>query len=559
MSGSRYGELLEPTPEWGPTEAPALPGSPSTPVFPTPTRIAYGLVGLLLGVTGAVGSSLMSVNLPFVQGALGLTPTEVAWIGAAYVMGGVSMNLLIIKYRQQFGLGNFLAVFLGLFAFAAVAQIFIGDPHGVFFVRLLSGIAGAAMTTFSVFYLLQAFDARLRLVSLVIGIGLPQLGFPMARLLSPALLDIGDWTQLYWLEAGLALACVACVVVLPLPRGVRIRVFERGDLLSFGLLTLGFGLLTAVVAQGRLQWWLEAPWIGWALAASIGLLVVAAVIEHQREHPLVDTRWVLTPGFLRFTVSVLLVRVLLAEQTFGVPGLLQVTGVGPDQLQMLHLVILIAAIVGIMVGSLLIAMSPKFILLLELAAPALIAVAAFMDAGSSALSNPQSFYVSQAIIGFAGPMFMAAAFMLGFLMLFMRGASALITFVVAFSVTQMLGGLLGPTLLGTFQAVRASHHGAYLAEQIAVSDPQTAATVHALSLAQSAAIVDPALQQAAGVTSMAQQAAQQANILAFNDVFLIIGIVALIHLIVSIPAVLAIGMKLKNAAIPGATPPEAAE
>jgi MFS family permease len=111
---------------------------------------------VLLGVTGALGSALMSVNLPIVQGALGLTPTEGAWIGAAYVMGGVSMNLLLIKYRQQFGLGNFLLVFLGLFAVGAVAQIFVGDPRGVFVVRLLSGVAGAAMTTFSMFYMLQA-------------------------------------------------------------------------------------------------------------------------------------------------------------------------------------------------------------------------------------------------------------------------------------------------------------------------------------------------------------------------------------------------------------------
>jgi len=550
MSGRRYGDVLEEPPTWGPTEAPILPGSPSTPYFPTRTRMAYGVVGVLLGVTGALGSALMSVNLPIVQGALGLTPTEGAWIGAAYVMGGVSMNLLLIKYRQQFGLGNFLLVFLGLFAVGAVAQIFVGDPRGVFVVRLLSGVAGAAMTTFSMFYMLQAFNARLRLASLVIGIGLPQIGFPLARIISPVLLDLGDWTQLYWLEGGLALACVAGVIRLPLPRGLRTQAFVRGDLQSFLLLTTGFGLLTAVIAQGRLQWWLEAPWIGWATAGAIVLLGVAAFIEHHREHPLLDTRWVFTPTFARFSISVLLVRVLLSEQTFAVPGLLQVTGVGADQMQMLHVVVALAVVAGIAVGAILIALSMKFILLLELAAPALIAAAAFIDSGSTLLSNPQSFYVSQAIIGFAGPMFMAAAFLLGFLMLFMRGAGSLITFVMAFSATQMLGGLLGPAVFGTLQIVRASHHGAYLAERIAVGDPQAAAAVQALSVAQASAVSDPAVQQAAGVATIVQQAAQQANILAFNDVFLVIGVVALIHLVVSIPAVLAIAKSMKTAAPP---------
>ena len=557
MSRRAYGELLEPTPDWAPGEAPFLPGSPSTPAFSGKARVLYGLVGVLLGLTGALGSALMSVNLPVIQGALGLTPTEGAWIGAAYVMGGVSMNLLIVKYRQQFGLDSFLTVFLGLFAAAAAAQIVIDHPMGVFIVRLLSGVAGAAMTTFSVFYLLQAFDVRFRLVSLVVGMGLPQIGFPLARIVSPTLLDMGSWTQVYWFEAGLAFACIACVVSLPLPRGVRIRVFEPGDLFSFALLALPFGLLTAVIAQGRLQWWLEAPWIGWATAASIGLLVAAALREHRRAHPLLDTRWVMSPAFLRFILSVLLVRVLLAEQTFAVPGLLQVVGIGPDQLQTLNLIILLAAIAGIGAGAALIALSPKFILVLELTAPALIAVAAFMDAGSSPLSNPQSFYLSQAIIGFAGPMFMAAAFLLGFLMLFLRGVGSLVTFVVAFSAAQMIGGLLGPALFGTVQILRAGQHGADLAERIAASDPQAAAAVKTLSLAQASAVTDPGLQQAAGVAPLVREAALQANVLAFNDVFLLIGVIALVHLLLSVPAMLAVGARLKNAPLPGAASPAA--
>ncbi|MGQ8976319.1 hypothetical protein ACQUW2_00650, partial [Enterobacter hormaechei] len=39
--------------EWQPHEKPALLGSPSTPEHPTPKRIAYGVVGLLVCLTGA--------------------------------------------------------------------------------------------------------------------------------------------------------------------------------------------------------------------------------------------------------------------------------------------------------------------------------------------------------------------------------------------------------------------------------------------------------------------------------------------------------------------------
>jgi hypothetical protein len=41
--------------EWQPHEKPALLGSPSTPEHSTPKRIAYGVVGLLVCLTGRWG------------------------------------------------------------------------------------------------------------------------------------------------------------------------------------------------------------------------------------------------------------------------------------------------------------------------------------------------------------------------------------------------------------------------------------------------------------------------------------------------------------------------
>ncbi|WP_312164556.1 MFS transporter [Phenylobacterium sp.] len=555
-SSRNFGEVIGDVPAWKPHEAPLLPGSPSTPDFSPGTRLIYGLVGLLLGVTGALGSALLTVNLPAIQGALGLEPAQGAWISAAYVMGGVAMNLLLIKYRQQFGLGSFVKVFLGLYAAAAVAQALLADPTWALAVRVVSGVAGAAMTTFTIFYMLQAFDAQRRLVGLAIGIGLVQVGFPLARVISPALLDLDDWTLVCIFEAGMALACLAAVLAVPLPRGVRYHVFEPQDATSFVLMAGGLGLLAAVAAQGRIQWWFEASWIGWALALAIACLLAAAVLEHRRQNPLIDTRWVSTPDFLRFAVSILLVRILLSEQTYAGPGLLAAVGMGPEQQQLLNGVILIAVLAGVAASGLLLAVSPKFVLLMDLAAPALIVIAALMDAQATVQTHPASLFLSQAIMGFAGAMYICAAFLVGFLLLFVRGVASVITFIVTFSVAQMLGGLLGPTLAGTLQILRANHHSAYLVEQLAVGDPQVAAAVRALAAPQAGVVTDPGLLAGSGLSPLAQQVAQQANILAFNDVFLAIAAIAIVHLLFSIPALLALGAKLKAAPLPmpGAAP-----
>lgn len=60
----RIGDTIGETPDWAPHERPMIPGSPSTPDMPPQTRVAFGLTGLLLGVTGGMGTAILSANLP---------------------------------------------------------------------------------------------------------------------------------------------------------------------------------------------------------------------------------------------------------------------------------------------------------------------------------------------------------------------------------------------------------------------------------------------------------------------------------------------------------------
>ncbi|MCH0622821.1 MFS transporter, partial [Klebsiella pneumoniae] len=82
------------------------------------------------------------------------------------------------------------------------------------------------------------------------------------------LLQLDEWRGLYFFELGLALISLACVMALKLPPGDRRKVFEKKDFITFFLLAPGMALLCAVLSLGRLDWWFEAPWIGWALALS---------------------------------------------------------------------------------------------------------------------------------------------------------------------------------------------------------------------------------------------------------------------------------------------------
>ncbi len=157
---------------WQPHEKPSLPGSPSTPLHSNPKRLAYALVGLLVAVTGGLGNSLVVANLPYLQGALGATTAEMAWLPAAYVMTNVSMNLLLVKFRQQFGLRAFTEVFLVLYALVTFGHLFVNDLNSAIAVRAAHGMVGAALSSLGLYYMIQAFPAKWRLKALVLGLGL---------------------------------------------------------------------------------------------------------------------------------------------------------------------------------------------------------------------------------------------------------------------------------------------------------------------------------------------------------------------------------------------------
>ncbi|CAN5664964.1 MFS transporter [soil metagenome] len=509
-----------------PNERPTLPGSPANPAHPGGRRAAYFAIGSLIGITAGLGNALVAVNLNFAQGTLGLNTNESAWLTGAFFMTNVTANLLLVKYRQQFGLQPFIRYVLLVYAISALMHLFVHDFWSSVAVRAVSGVAASGLTTLTILYFMQSLPAEKRLAGVMIGISIPQLATPLARALSPTLLEWGDWHNLYWFELGLALASLAAVMSQPLPPSEKEKVFEPLDFFTFILLAPGLWLLIAVLSEGRIEWWTERAWIGWALAASIGLIAAALLLEHYRANPLINTRWLGTREIIRLMAIAASVRVLLSEQAFGSVGLLTVVGMINDQLVILNVIVIAASIAGLATAVL--TFKPDNLARPITIAVILIAIAAFMDSSATNLTRPGNFYISQALIGFASLLFLAQAMVIGIARTLLTGGRNFISFVVLFSISQSVGGLFGTTMLGTFQVLREKFHSHELVEHIVTGDPLVAARLRAGAGAVSGVLGDPALRSAEGAAILAQQVAREANILAFNDVFMLIGVLAVL-------------------------------
>jgi hypothetical protein len=511
-----------------PHERPFMPGSPANPDHPAGRKVMYVLIGLLLGITSGFQNGLLLANLAQIQGALGLSVAEGGWLTASFSMTSACMSLLLYKVRQQFGMDSFLRLGVTALVLVNFVQLFHTSYLIEIFARGMSGLVNSVMSTLCIFYLMQGLPAHARIAGLLLGLGLVQVAIPLARAISPVLMSDGDVQHLFILQFSLSLMVWGATAWLHLPEGDKIQAFEPLDIVSFALLAGGIALLTAFMAQGRIVNW-SADWLGYALAGAIVMVGTSLWIEHERANPMLMIRWMTSSDILKFAITGALVRVLLSEQTVGATGLLATVGMSNAQMVSYNVVLMVASLAGLLLSIAL--LDPTDLRRPVLVSLALIAIASFIDVGASNLTRPGNLYFTQSVVAFAAVYFMGPMLMEGLLRALARGPAYILSFSAVFGLSQTLGGLAGASFLTWFQTWRTKAHLVELGTHLQLSDPLIAQRAQLLGNAMVATVSDPAQRAARGVAMLVQQVTREANILAFNDVFLLLGTLALLLLL----------------------------
>jgi MFS family permease len=510
----------------------ASPAAPPPPVLMPSWKIPlYIGASALLFLTQGLGMNLLTANIYQLQGSFSATTAEVSWLSAAYMAPYASLSIGLFKIRTQYGLRRFAELSIICFVLAAALNLLVIDLHSAIVVRAVSGMAAAPLSTLGFLYMLEAFPPEKKLsVGISLALMCTLFAAPVARIVSPPLLDLGGYHALYTLEMGLALIAFAIIYTLPLTAPPRAVVIQQLDILSYLLLAVGFGCLAVVLTLGRLYWWFEAPWLGVLLAVSVGSLALVLVIELPRASPLLDFRWLLSGTNMRMAGILLLFRFVSSEQSSTAANLYQQLGLLNDQTVTLYAVILLASLVGGLFCALL--MTTRYVETAHIIALVLIAAGAYLDSQSSSLTRPEQMYLSQAMVAAGAAMFLPPVMASGFKAAMARGMPFIVNFLAIFLFTQSIGSLFASAMLGTFVTIREKFHSNALVEHMLLQDPLVAQRVSQMSAAYGKVIADKTLLNAEGIALLGQQVTREAYVLAYNDTFLVICLASLLGLVV---------------------------
>ncbi|MAC80074.1 MAG: MFS transporter [Rhodobacteraceae bacterium] len=508
------------------SDQPAQPPRPDFVPKPPLLAAAYIFASAFIALSQSLGQGFLSANTQTLGGELGATQTETMWLMVVFMAPRAVMPLMLIKIRMQFGLRRFAEISIVIYAIVALISLLAGDLRSALATELLSGISAAPLSTLAFLYMLEPLPPEKKLtVGLPMALTFISLGTPLARAINPLIMFDGSWTNVLMLKLGMSMVCLFLVYRLPLVSGPTMKVIKGMDLTSFALIAASFSGFVACFTTGATYWWLQTPWVGQLMAGSLVALVVALVIELQRKEPLIDVRWLLSPAMLHLTAALLIFRFILAEQSAGAPGLFQTLGFSQDQMAPLFWWITLGTFAGGAACALV--LRPDRVPMIHIGALLLIAAGAGMDAHSNMTVSPRDMFLSQSLIAFASMMFLPSAMANGLLTALQKGPTYLLSFIIIFLSSQILGGTIGAGLFRTFTAARTTAHTEWIKEQLATGDPLVSARIAQYMSQLSGSLVDTVQLKTQAVVQLSTVVTRQATVAAYNDVYTAICFIAL--------------------------------
>ncbi|MBX4335867.1 MFS transporter [Bartonella raoultii] len=494
---------------------------------PLPKCFIYIFASFILQWAYGLGANVVQSNIIYLTGDFHATLTETTWLVAAYMAPNVSVAIMLIKIRYQFGLRAFAELSILSFVLVCILQLFVTDLRSALIIRFFAGIAAAPLASLALLYMMEAFaPAKKYTIGLSLNYMNAILAAPLSRLISPDLLENGGFLHLSAMEMGLVLISLGCIYALPLTPVVRSKVIQKLDWVSYSLIAFGLGLNAVIMSVGTLYWWHEAEWIGWGLAFAVLSLTIATIIELNRKKPLIDLRWLFSKEMVQSVLILLVFHVFLLERSTLTTGFFNLFGLLNREMIPMYLAVTLGTLLGGAVCVFFLRDGREdYFYLISLGC---LAFGAYLDSHVNHLTRPQDMMLSQGLVNFSYALFLPSVLFKGFIIAGKKGPSYVLSFIAVFLLTQVTGGLMGAAFFGSLQFIFAHKNFEALIQNIVVTDPLISGEVNTLFSPSYGASIPPILGDEQNTARLIEKFKLTANIFAYDDVFRLYFYIAMV-------------------------------
>jgi MFS family permease len=220
----------------------------------TPTRSARALLALasVAVAFAAADTYVVVLSLPDMMTSVGLSIDELqraAPIISGFLLGYVAMLPLIGRIADLRGRLPVLVASLLVFAFGSLVTAAAYDLPSMVVGRFLQGVGGGGLVPVTLALVADLYPVERRGVPLGVVGAVQELGSVLGPLYGAAVLVVGDWRDIFWINLAVGLVLAAALVSLR-GRGER-DPRPRIDLVGLTLLALALVGMLLVMRQPR--------------------------------------------------------------------------------------------------------------------------------------------------------------------------------------------------------------------------------------------------------------------------------------------------------------------
>ncbi|HEY0615910.1 MAG TPA: DHA2 family efflux MFS transporter permease subunit, partial [Candidatus Elarobacter sp.] len=258
------------------------------------TESGARLIIITIGILAAtlmqtLDSTIVNVALPTIQGNLGATQDQGAWVVTGYIISAVIVIPLTPWLQARFGRREYYATAIIGFTIASILCGVANSISQLILYRILQGIFGGGLIATGQASLRDTFPRHL--------LGASQAVFALGAIVGPSvgptvggwLTDNFSWNWVFFINLVPGIA--AAIIILTLMRNPSDPRPIPVDALGLGLLALGLGSLQYILDEGQRNDWFADPVIKlFGFTTVAGLIAFVCWELWGTSRPIVDLR-----------------------------------------------------------------------------------------------------------------------------------------------------------------------------------------------------------------------------------------------------------------------------
>ncbi len=291
------------------------------PVAAAPNRAMITIVTMTATVMQVLDTTIANVALPHMQGSLGATQDQIAWVLTSYLVASAISTPVTAWLASQLGRTRLFVFALAGFTLSSMlCGIAATLPEMVLF-RLLQGVFGAALVPLSQAILLDTFPRD----QVGRAMGIFSMGVMVGPILGPIaggyLTDQLSWRWCFYINVPLGILAILGALTF-IPETLRAP-GRKLDWFGFGFLSLAIACFQLVLDRGEQKGWLSSPEI--KIEAALMLFGVYMFVAHSAttRRPFFDARLFKDRTFILSTSILALIMLVYYGSMALTPEMLQ--------------------------------------------------------------------------------------------------------------------------------------------------------------------------------------------------------------------------------------------